>query len=1016
MRALINMKENKVIQTSLRIGIIMLLFIITMFSSTSGVYVDTDVQFEIDSPLETYTFAEPMDFSRIIIASTYIVFNTTGFNVTSATTIEIRIDDIANNIVYPAIVDEELVSFTLVNLPGATWFNISGFSPSLYYNVSKNAVFYNYYQANGTGSISIYDADPGASPYIISANGSSYTPVITTTGSATGITNNSAILYADLVYDGGEACDVWIEYGTTTSYGSNSSYNATKTTGGEFLYDFSWDIQNKALSSDPTDLTRVDSSAPAFLFQRFDCYGNINITYINYSLTKRYTGDAYNLQSIFVSYPDSVSYSETVISTDDLSTYTDVNWFIFKFNPPIQLVDIHESSYKKYGFEIYGDNAQHNDLDIYSSYNSDYEHGAYHNLAYGDRSYDLCFIINNGTSYQTNLSAGQLYHYRAVAKNTNTTAYGSDVAFLTLPNATASGSAKGTSNFTRMNISFTPGDGANFTIIERNTTAGDWERGDATEIYNGTGTYFVDTNLTRDTTYYYRLWSVANWTYNPTVWQYSSGSGFYLFNTTSSIDPPYNGSSTYNSSTHILNLTWSRGNFSDCEIVVKNNNTWASNPGDGWVRQNSTNTWFNVSETVSGYYTIWSYNATEKIYSLTGLNIPWGAIAMQCYDEGNHTGLTFDVLITNEDLETLYLQNLTNSYYVDLNDIPFGDDTIFYISSDNYESRTYYYDLSVNNFYNLTFYLPYATPSGGSSDPDYDPDNISYSALYLISIINEYESPVEDVRIHILRYINDTDTYEDVAILMSDANGQADVYLYSGTVYKVNLSKSGYTSRIEDWIPDVELRGKTFRLNSVASEPIEFTIFWDNISFTGTMDSGGNITISYSDNSLLTTNTQVYLYERYNETDTLMDSKSYGSVNSYSYTVLGCNNSRLHYASLFFNHSYDFSIDQPVIIYIQPTNRTFSPHSIANLESAFTSVFGENPLGWGNSIAFFVAIIILCSFAPFDIGAGIIGASLSFIGIELAFVLNPILLVVVPIGVAIGIFYMFANRQAEEYA
>jgi len=763
-----NMKKDihNIFRTTLKLGVI-LLFVITIFSSTSGVIIDEDLIIEINN--ETYTFLEEMNFERIVISTEFIILNNTGFNITSTNPSEIQINNIANNTLYPDTVDENLVDFTLLNADaGDIWFNISGFYPETYYEVTTDGVLLEYYQANDTGSVSIFVEGADSKQYNINANATAFNPIVTTTGTATNITNNGAILYANLVYDGGESCDVWIEYGTTESYGIDSTYNATKTTGGEFLYDFNWDLQNP---SPLIDLNNVGHDDDDF-FQRFECFGNINITYINYSLAKDNDGASYNIEAFVIDSPlGSTSYSETTVSMDDVPESPDTLWFNFKFDPAIQLIDIHEDS-NIYGFGVSDDASPFNHLRILSSSNDNYEYGAYYYTDIGDFDYDICFIVNNGTSYRRNLSAGQLYHYRAVAKNTNSTSYGADAAFLTLPNVTRNPVATPRSD--TMNLTWINGSGANNTYIERNKTGiTSWERGEGTLIYNESGFAFTDLSLELETTYHYQFWSFTNWTDGGTIYNNFSP----IYNTTSStthiIYPPYNGASSYDTTNLKVNLTWTSGNNSDYDIVIQNNNSYSNSPTDGWVRQNNTSNssnYFNTTIITNAYFTIWSYNESSDCYSSTGLNIPWGAIALSCYSENNpETALTFDIEISNSSFTVTYAANdLTNPHYLDMEDIPYGVGTIFQVSSDGYETRSFTYDILQNAFYNLTFYLPLSIPSGGTSDPDYD-ENETYSEDYVIHVVgpqSEYgvDPPIEDAEVIIRKYINTTGQYETVGV------------------------------------------------------------------------------------------------------------------------------------------------------------------------------------------------------------------------------------------------------------
>ena len=132
---------------------------------------------------------------------------------------------------------------------------------------------------------------------------------------------------------------------------------------------------------------------------------------------------------------------------------------------------------------------------------------------------NLSEFNNNNES----LDPGQIYFYQAWAKNSVGFANGTEQAFLTKPNATTSGSLNVQTNSSSiLYLTWTAGDGANNTYIERNASAvTTWDRGEGDVIYNGTGTSYEDTGLAAGTTYYYQAWSFTNWTYNPTVNKWS---------------------------------------------------------------------------------------------------------------------------------------------------------------------------------------------------------------------------------------------------------------------------------------------------------------------------------------------------------------------------------------------------------------------------------------------------------------------------------------------------------------
>jgi len=143
----------------------------------------------------------------------------------------------------------------------------------------------------------------------------------------------------------------------------------------------------------------------------------------------------------------------------------------------------------------------------------------------GGTSTNITFgTVSEGNAFSndsTGLTPGQLYYFKAWASNSvgfNGTA--NEKTFLTKPNVTTSFNATAY-NKTQINLTWVNGDGANNTYIERNQSGSVWARGDGEMIYNDSGASYEDTGLSWGTIYYYQAWSYANWTYNPTLTQWS---------------------------------------------------------------------------------------------------------------------------------------------------------------------------------------------------------------------------------------------------------------------------------------------------------------------------------------------------------------------------------------------------------------------------------------------------------------------------------------------------------------
>jgi len=108
----------------------------------------------------------------------------------------------------------------------------------------------------------------------------------------------------------------------------------------------------------------------------------------------------------------------------------------------------------------------------------------------------------------TDLTPGTVYYVKAYANNSEYSASGSQVIFLTRPCEPTNVQviAEGQN---QIDLSWTKGIGADNTIIERNSLAS-WPRGEGTEIYNGIGSSYQDIGLSAGTHYYYQLWSFTS--------------------------------------------------------------------------------------------------------------------------------------------------------------------------------------------------------------------------------------------------------------------------------------------------------------------------------------------------------------------------------------------------------------------------------------------------------------------------------------------------------------------------
>jgi hypothetical protein len=130
------------------VSVILAIFI---SSKISAVTINPGFEFVVGN--ETYTVQQTMDFSIIIIDSTYIIFNDTGFYLTAPNDITITLvyinDDIAG-----AGDGDKVVEFNADTSGGNVLFDLSGFTASTDYIVKRNGTQIANPTANGSGYIS----------------------------------------------------------------------------------------------------------------------------------------------------------------------------------------------------------------------------------------------------------------------------------------------------------------------------------------------------------------------------------------------------------------------------------------------------------------------------------------------------------------------------------------------------------------------------------------------------------------------------------------------------------------------------------------------------------------------------------------------------------------------------------------------------------------------------------------------------------------------------------------------
>jgi hypothetical protein len=511
-----------------------------------------------------------------------------------------------------------------------------------------------------------------------------------------------------------------------------------------------------------------------------------------------------------------------------------------------------------------------------------------------------------------------------------------------------------------------------------------------------------------------------------------------------------------------LGITWTKGSNATNTIVVKGTTAYPTMPyntSDGTVVYNGTGTayWESspINTSIPIYLTLFSWNLVCGYTS--GVTVPFGAMLINVYNESKPwQRIPFDVIITNRlGTQTVLFSDQMGPVVVNTTDVPYGVNTIFYFTSDGYKQRTYYLDLEMHVFYDLSFYLPpYGTPGPNETfnlrqyidsttvdsyavdkvmtltfEPEtivsvelynkslygtyggwylvpgdqygnvnktltvnvsaldenstaikclywYKDFNDIESLLYQLNVVNQFGQPINMAKIAVRRYLNTTGTFTPVAILLTDANGQADVYLVPNALYKFFVTKTGYTDGVSDWIPTTQISSHTFLLE-YATTPVEpkpnphklitfVASFTDNTTlYLRVSDSSGNLTLAY-----------LYIYED----KTLIETLNFTSVPySYNYT---------HNASRPNVSAHDYMVRLYVVDHPDFGHYNFTihiakrkpQHLLLDIDIGGTvgvslgAVAGG--VGWFNVFLLCLGVFVMVSFGKYWAGVGIIALGL----------------------------------------
>lgn len=217
----------------------------------------------------------------------------------------------------------------------------------------------------------------------------------------------------------------------------------------------------------------------------------------------------------------------------------------------------------------------------------------------------------------TGLAEGTTVYYRAYATNSEGTTYGSEVAFLTKPDAPSDLLATPTTAVL-YTLTWTKGDGAQTTIVRGKVGSYPTDVADGSAVYSGTGAGC--THAVAGEHWYYRAWSFVD---DGVRTQYSDGSAMdsCVYVAPCPPAPPIPGpptgfTATYNDDNVTVYLSWTMGVDNATQTLIQASLTgYPASPTEGETvyfgpADNCTDSlsWASVEAGAPIYYSAWSYN------------------------------------------------------------------------------------------------------------------------------------------------------------------------------------------------------------------------------------------------------------------------------------------------------------------------------------------------------------------------------------------------------------------------
>lgn len=595
------------------------------------------------------------------------------------------------------------------------------------------------------------------------------------------------------------------------------------------------------------------------------------------------------------------------------------------------------------------------------------------------------------------LNPGTAYFYRTYTNNSyyidgyNYSSYSishPERWFLTKPQAPTNKSTN-LLNETAINISWTNGNGSNTTVLIKKIGSYPTTPYDGIEVYNSSTNYSIQ-NMIINEGGFFRAWSYTNWTHDGTTyWQYSDD--YLTFNFSKMIITVYNESKPWQNISADIQITSKDGTKVYQVFNVETPYEIDLEGEDAPTGEDVSFVISNSSYRTRIYYKDITLNVIYNFSGVTGFYLP--PLETPGSDPGEEEDcilrtITESISISNPAVNAvittshvieeiysveIYNNSLYGSYGGWLN-VPSGQYTS---NTSNVTVQHGFMDVNTSQA-RVTYYYYYCTNQTIST------------ALYRLRVVEtistdytDVDRGVEGIVVHILRYFNTTGVFTEIAAPLTDANGYCNVWLIQNNFYKVNITDTLFEPMISDYTTDPpnaygQTLEKIFRLVRISSIDENKTyLFSDVYSYNATMNTNNTLYVQIAEKISTTTNMQIYIYEAYNETYTLITTHLNIGNTSTRLWVSNINTTRLYYVVIKANHTTAEYIN--ITIVVLPITMNQTTYNADDIDSIFNNIFGEKT-GLSYAIVFLIylpAIFILLGFAAIQHpGLGMIITSL----------------------------------------